>query len=622
MSILNSAVLLIANRDLTVSTTPSAALPPARAFALHTDTLGIFYEGTTGDDSQAGTSGNDGFDYSQGGNDSLDGLEGDDEFFMGAALDKNDSLNGGSGYDILFLDGEYDAPVDRYFASTLVSIDEIRLAAGHFYRFGLDDGNVAAGQTLTIDAHLLGASDGFGFFGQNETDGAFNITGGKETDGLFVGLGADTVNANGGDDVVWCAGSALGLKTLNGGTGSDTVAPQLSGDTVMQLSDTTLRKFETVLLQPGANLGTINVSLFMADGNVAAGETMVINQQGTTGTTINLTFDGSAESNGQFEVNGFGGDDMLIGGSGADQFNIYGFGGGSDQVYGGGGDDTVRPEETFDANDIVNGGAGADTLVLWGDYSSGLVLGPGTLASVETIVLTNGYSYALAFDDGNVAAGKSMTVDATGLSGANHAVLNFAAETDGILNLLGGSGNDVLEGGGISSTIHGGSGNDALTGGAGRDFLFGGAGDDTLLGGDKGDVMTGGVGHDWFEPGTVAQSTGRAFDEIVGFDAKGVDTIALRDVSVTRVDPTVVGGALHDNVNFNSDLAAAIGKAQLGIHHAVLFEPDAGAFAGQTFLIVDANGKAGYQANRDFVVLLTDPVHLAALGHSDFAMAT
>ncbi len=70
---------------------------------------------------------------------------------------------------------------------------------------------------------------------------------------------------------------------------------------------------------------------------------------------------------------------------------------------------------------------------------------------------------------------------------------------------------------------------------------------------------------------------------------------------VAKIDSAVSGGALNSG-QFDSDLAAAIGSGQLQSDHAVLFTPDSGDYVGETFLIVDANGIAGYQAGQDLVI--------------------
>ncbi len=58
--------------------------------------------------------------------------------------------------------------------------------------------------------------------------------------------------------------------------------------------------------------------------------------------------------------------------------------------------------------------------------------------------------------------------------------------------------------------------------------------------------------------------------------------------------------------SFNADLAAAVTAARLPVGQAVLFDPSAGNLnqPGMTYLIVDANGIAGYQANADWVFQL------------------
>lgn len=592
--------------------------PAPRPIAPHTNDPGLSFTGTAGNDAQVGTANDDSFDYSQGGIDNLDGLGGNDEFFMGAALDKLDSIHGGLGYDIVRLDGEYDAPLDPFLDTTLDGIEEIRLApGGHFYRFGTSNGNVDGGRALVIDAHELRPDDTMIFFGEDETDGVFVIYGGKGADGVVLGQNADTFKGNGGDDTVFCSGTSVSVKSLNGGTGTDTLAPQLSVDTVMSLSDSTLKNFQEILLQPEPGVGTINVSLFLSDGNAAAGELFEIGQQGSTGTTMNLTFDGSAETDARFQIAGFGGDDMLIGGALGDIFNLGGFGGGTDVVFGNGGDDIAHPLETFGASDIFDGGQGNDTLELRGDYGKGLIFAASSLSSVETIDLVNVGSYLLTLHDGNVAAGKAMTIDGSDLTLTNQTTINGADEADGKLVLLGGLNADRLTGGNFANTIEGNGGSDIVVGGLGVDKLFGGKGDDLLVGGASGDYFDGGAGSDNFALGEPSESTGRKHDEIAGFDADK-DTIFLRIVDpITGIDPMVIGGTLRDDSNFNSDLAAAVGKEELKRHHAVLFQADDGDFAGTTFLVIDANGRAGYQANKDYVVLLTGPLNLGNLDAGD-----
>src|SRR5205085_5325469 len=111
--------------------------------------------------------------------------------------------------------------------------------------------------------------------------------------------------------------------------------------------------------------------------------------------------------------------------------------------------------------------------------ANALTLGAGQLTSIESLILLSGadsrfgggglaFSYDVTTNDGNVAAGASMIVNANTLR-ANE-VLNFrgGAESNGSFRVFAGAGDDILIGG---------AGNDQLYGGAGADTPGGGAGD-------------------------------------------------------------------------------------------------------------------------------------------------
>jgi hypothetical protein len=79
----------------------------------------------------------------------------------------------------------------------------------------------------------------------------------------------------------------------------------------------------------------------------------------------------------------------------------------------------------------------------------------------------------------------------------------------------------------------------------------------------------------------------------------------------------VTHGALGGS-HFDQNLAHDLGPHALKAHHAVLFTADSGSLAGKTFLVVDANGKAGYQAGHDFVIQLNGAAHLHDLSLANF----
>jgi Ca2+-binding RTX toxin-like protein len=224
--------------------------------------------------------------------------------------------------------------------------------------------------------------------------------------------------------------------------------------------------------------------------------------------------------------------------------------------------------------DITSGGD--DQMVIGGGLEAGTHLG-GTAAGVEQLILIGGFDYGLIGNDGDVASGDVLTVIGTSLGSGHHLDFDGSAELDGAFAFLGGAGGDHF------------------TGGAGNDDFHG-------LGGA--DVLAGGGGADVFHYGSASESTGAAHDSLVGFDF-AADRIDLPG-AVTGFDAKVGHGALSTS-SFDADLAAAFGSANLGANHAAWFTPDSGDLAGQTFLIVDGNGVAGYQAGQDFVFHMSEP---------------
>ncbi len=187
------------------------------------------------------------------------------------------------------------------------------------------------------------------------------------------------------------------------------------------------------------------------------------------------------------------------------------------------------------------------------------------------------------------------------------------------------SGNDVLNGGdgpnqisgdAGNDTIDGGGGNDKLSGSAGNDVLTGDDGNDALFGSGGIDTLTGGAGADRFIYHAVSDSTGTQFDTITDFDADSDDLDF--QVAITGVDAEVTHGTLSA-ATFAPNLRADIGAAQLAAHHAVLFMPDAGDYAGQLFLVVDINGVAGYQPKEDMIIRLQGSQHMGDFGTGAFS---
>lgn len=208
--------------------------------------------------------------------------------------------------------------------------------------------------------------------------------------------------------------------------------------------------------------------------------------------------------NDTFTSNSAGGPvgDTFMGFAGNNTFNMADSAGGS-RVYGGSGNDTFNFGAAFQVSDIVDGGAGTNTLNLDGGHTSvyfqpatlpsgwpsladgpahGLVLEQTSLANVEKINLATGSSYGLIFDNDNVAAGQVLTISASTLAASNSLYINGSAlVSGGALDVTAGAGNSILIGGSGNDTLTGGAGNDVLDGGGGNDKLNGGAGINTAV---------------------------------------------------------------------------------------------------------------------------------------------
>ena len=372
------------------------------------------------------------------------------------------------------------------------------------------------------------------------------------------------------------AGSDLNGEDFIDGAGSDDAVGIQGNYTAMTLGRYNLQNIEALSIFSGSDgrfgdtaNNRYSYDLASIDANVSAGSRLTINA-GMLLQGENFTFNGSAEIDGSFFIYAGWGRDVLTGGAGVDQFY---FGDGR-----------------FNAGDRADGGAGMDAVTLRGDYAgaNALVFAADTWSNIEGITVTSAsdtrfmsggtrYSYDLTVHDGNLAAGRSMTYHAARLLADETLTFNGSAETDGHF------------------TVYGGAGADVITGGAGNDLIYGGLGQDRL---------TGGAGSDTFLFRSAAESTGPLCDQLIGFDCR-TDKLDLPG-DLPGLSDIVTGGSLS-LATFDTDLSAAL-NAFLGKGEAALFTASAGDMAGRAFLVVDANGQAGYQAGEDFVLELVDPV--------------
>lgn len=149
---------------------------------------------------------------------------------------------------------------------------------------------------------------------------------------------------------------------------------------------------------------------------------------------------------------GTDGNDSLSGTGGGDHFDLSQ--GGSDLARGKDGDDVFYMGAAFDAGDTILGGKGLDAIELDGDYSAGLAVPRLQYEGVERVQLDAGHDYQLTFQYGGA---KDLTVDASGLSAGDHAVVSAVDNTfTNSFTFIGGAGVDEFSAAGVARFEMGG----------------------------------------------------------------------------------------------------------------------------------------------------------------------
>lgn len=239
--------------------------------------------------------------------------------------------------------------------------------------------------------------------------------------------------------------------------------------------------------------------------------------------------------------------DTLIGGTGND--DIFGFPG-DDDLSGGAGNDTLVGG---DGDDIVNGGAGDDFLVAGSGFGFDTYDGG---AGTDTL------SFSSTF--------LGITVDlGTGTASGSE------IDTDTITNievLIGGDGDDFLDGDAGINEIFGGAGNDIIDGSGGTDIIDGGSGDDIIGFDTSVETINGGAGTDaivLFGAGQTADVANLvAVGSIEEIDLSGVgsNTLAVTSALITTMsgNGTLSAFGNGDDVVTSADSWNLTGPVSIG----------------------------------------------------------
>ena len=576
--------------------------------------------GGSGSDSLTGGAGNDtisGGDDADSidggdGNDVIDAGDGNDASIVGGA--GSDNLSGGSGNDT-FLVGTL-----SHFTSLSGGVETVSGGAGNDKLSIGVTGTIAASDLLGIssietiaftsdDAHTVTFTDAVMAANGNATmtiDASAMLTtavltfnASAVTSGYSFVLDASSTASNAANDITLGAGNdnvkldvaALdsAYVTLEGGSGTDTLTltlstPAASGVTTI---DSNITGFETIAFTSSAGLAD-DYNIKTASATVASGATMTVSGGSLTGF---LKFDGSAETNGYFNITSGGGDDSITGGTLADTIST---GSGADTITGGLGADNLTGGAGNDvfvyANVSQSGGTSVDTITDWTsaadklqvtlEYSAlsaaldinavRLGTGAATLSTIQDGLSgkRGEYQYnvetsqlVINFNNDNLITSADYKIGLAAGSTATATVadgdINFSISGgSGADSIIAGGGADTISGGAGANTIDGGSGNDSITGGIDADSIVGGSGADTISGGSGADTITGGAGND-------AITLGDGADTIIFGTAttNGSDTVSdyVLGTDILNVAALMTSGSLANGVSSTTITLASTG---------------------------------------------------------------
>lgn len=348
------------------------------------------------------------------------------------------------------------------------------------------------------------------------------INGGNGNDVIDGGIGNDSILGGNGNDQLqgsWGADrldGGAGVDTVNGGDGSDVLVASGDGDTLL-----------------GGNWAPAGVPDTVDYSAASAGVRVLLSTSYVENRTDELHFDGTrgyAHVIGAGQVAGLATSDTLI--------NING-------VIGSAFDDYLSDSSSFYFDEILNGGAGNDTLVSHGGGNYGysthdtLIGGSGD----DTFMLS---VYELSNDKITIVEAANQGTDTIEITGGS-ATLSMP---DHVENLTGGVWAKLnISGNALDNRIVAGNDKDVLNGAAGNDYLDGGLGDDVLNGGDGNDILLASGGS----------------DQLVG--GAGMDTFSLLFYGTTEAQQIRIldfSAAQGDRISLGAGLAYTLGSAGNG----------------------------------------------------------
>jgi len=564
--------------DNTVRTVGAATATGNLNFSVLGATGGVAIDTGSGSDTVVGSVNNDTINVrggnnvvtGSGGNDVVTALDGNNTI---TTTDGNDSITVGNGSNTINAGAGNNTVTAGSAGNTLTGVNSITTLGG--------DDNITVNGS---GGNTVNAGDGTNHV-TITGNGGNTVTSGSGNDTIVItGNGANTVVTGDGNNSVTITGS--GNNTVTGGAGNDAITTDSGNDLVTMGAgnDTISTGGGNDTIVAGSNLDAYNDGVYqgskglpyfrdVVDGgagsntltanagtadsnwlNVSNIQTLTLTSAGTTG-----VLGANAQAAGITTINALNAGNDVVDASGFTSNLTINLGAGNDSVSTGSGNDTFNFVNGGLTNaDMLNGGAGTDTLNLDGTTT---ITAGGGFTGFETVNLgtrpasdgsgnVDGNVYSFTLGDGNAPNPNVLNTGVLVINGAalqadddslgTH--INETLTVDGSaitayhLNVTGGAAADALRGGALADTLSGGAGNDVIYGSAGGDLLSGGTGNDTYL----------------FDAGAVADVANLTSSTIVS-NGGGSDNITMHWAGVVITDAA-----------FANDAAAAVATLNLG----------------------------------------------------------
>jgi Ca2+-binding RTX toxin-like protein len=457
----------------------------------------------------------------------------------------------------------------------------------------------AGNDTVAIDESngIFTGTDATTLDGQGGDD---TLRGGSGSETLDGGPGNDFVDGNRGSDVA-ILGAGSDTFAWDPGDGSDVVEGQDGKDTMvfngsnaaehidLSANGNRLRLFrdvasitmdaagiETVDLNALGSADTISVHDLSAAGVMNVNVNLAGSDGLGDGQNDQVVVDGSSSADhaqiGRAEVTGLG-ETVAVASEGAEPGDML-------LVNGLGGDDQFTGNPAQPLTVRLDGGDGNDTTTVQGTTGNDTI-GIAPVASPAVAVFTPSSIGSIQ------SIAENLVVQ--GLGGDDMLAAQSGIQGLAALTLDGGPGDDTVEGSDGNDTLLGGDGNDFVDGNRGSDVVLMGAGNDTFEWdpGDGSDTVEGQAGND------AVRFNGSNVAEHVDLSANGKRLRLTRDVGVVTMDTggvesvavNAIGGA--DTIEVHSLAGTAV--------HAVdvdLESTSGGGDAQPDLVIVDGTDRS------------------------------